>query len=291
MDNVFFQPLGPGGVAAGGERKADVDPASVLDPVRETRMSSTLDFKSRSLYVGVVDTTDTLPTTATPARALGLLFLRPVLLFVAALIILAAGAAPGGYFYLNVVIVLVDVITVGVVLRLLRGEGRTLRDLLGPVRPVDLAWALLMFVILLVAFFIYTFVGNLIAYGGAPPAGSGGVSIPQWVGLVSVIVMPATVAVAEEVAYRGYGQGVLTARWGKWAGLVVMALIFGLQHVALSMTSPQAALSRFIALALVGATFGLLNWWLKRLAPLIIAHWLIDVLFLGLPVLALTMGG
>jgi membrane protease YdiL (CAAX protease family) len=38
-----------------------------------------------------------------------------------------------------------------------------------------------------------------------------------------------------------------------------------------------------------GLVLGALYLWLKRLAPLVFAHWLIDVLGLGLPILILTV--
>lgn len=186
----------------------------------------------------------------------------------------------------NVWIVLVDVITVLVVARLLVREGLSLRRLLDP-RPFGktVAWALLAFVILMVAFLVATFVGNLVVYHGPPPTTVGSLHVPLWYGLWSIVLMPLTVAVAEESLYRGYLQPRLQARIGRVAGVVVVALLFSLQHVAFSLGSWDGVAARVIATFLCGLVFGALYVWLQRLVPLVVAHWLIDVLGLGLPML------
>ena len=51
----------------------------------------------------------------------------------------------------------------------------------------------------------------------------------------------------------------------------------------------QAVVARVLTTFLVGLVLGALYIWLKRLAPLVFAHWLIDVLGLGLPILVLTV--
>lgn len=186
----------------------------------------------------------------------------------------------------NVWIVLVDVITVLVVARLLLREGSSLTKLLDP-RPVGktAAWGLLAFVILMVAFLVATFVGNLVVYHGPPPTTADSLHVPLWYGLWSIVLMPVTVAVAEESLYRGYLQPRFHARFGRVGGVVVVAVLFSLQHVAFSLGSWDGVATRLIATFLSGLVFGALYVWLKRLAPLVIAHWLIDVLGLGLPML------
>jgi membrane protease YdiL (CAAX protease family) len=186
----------------------------------------------------------------------------------------------------NVWIVLVDLVTVLLVARLLVQERSSLRRLLDP-KPLGrtAAWGLLAFVILMVAFLAATFVGNLVVYQGPPPTTVGSLRVPLWYGLWSIVVMPLTVAVAEESLYRGYLQPRLQARFGRVAGVVVVALLFSLQHVAFSLGSWDGVAARVIATFLSGLAFGALYMWLKRLAPLVVAHWLIDVLGLGLPML------
>lgn len=254
------------------------------------------------LYIGGMTTTLSHPVASTPLatgnrtspaptirRALGVLALRPALLLVAALAILALTADASTLLYLNLVIIAVDAITLAVLARLQRAAGRRLRDLVGPIRPVDIAWSMLVFLIVTVGFLVATYAGNLIAYRGAPPVPTTAPTVPLWIALITLAVMPVTVALAEELAYRGYAQSALTARWGRWSAVLTMALFFGLQHVPLSLESPQAALARFITTALAGVMFGLLVWWLRRLTPLIAAHWLLNVLFLGLPLVMLAV--
>ena len=191
--------------------------------------------------------------------------------------------------YSNVFVVAVDIITVAVLATVLRREGKTLRSLINRFRISDLSWGLLLFVLGMVGFFIATYVGNLIVYQGPPPTGVvSAAAVPLWLALWSIVVLPVTVAVAEESLYRGYLQARLTTRFGLWIGLLVPALFFGLQHVAFSLTTPQAATARVITMALVGVMFGALYLWRKRLGQLIIAHWLIDVVGLGLPLLLIA---
>lgn len=232
------------------------------------------------------------PTDAILAGPLGyglaVLALRPVLLLVGALALRAAHVWAG---YLNVLMVAVDVVTLVVVAALLHRRGGRLRDLLGRSRGVrEVGWAALTFVIVVVGFLAATFVANLLTYGGAPPAvASDGYVPPVWLGVWTLAVMPVTVAFAEELAYRGYGLHSLATSWHKGVAVIVAAAFFGLQHVPLSMETPQAMVSRFLATFLAGLMFGGLVCWQRRLVPVIAAHWLLDVLFLGLPMLAWSL--
>lgn len=225
----------------------------------------------------------------------GLLLLRTVLLFIGDGVSYGIAAALDLEFFevfvysANVWIVAVDIISVLVVMGLLRRRGRTLRDLIDGFRGADVGWGLLALVIAGVTLFAGTFIGNLIVFQGPPPAAEGGFAPPLWLGLWSLIVMPVTIAVAEEVVYRGYAQGELMRRGGTAVAVLVPALFFGLQHAALSATGLDDMLARVIGTFIAGVVFGLLRVWLKRLAPLIIGHWLLDVVGLGVPMLMLAL--
>jgi membrane protease YdiL (CAAX protease family) len=191
----------------------------------------------------------------------------------------------------NLWIVAVDIVTLVVVARLLMREGGSLRRLLEP-RPIgkNLLWGLLAFAILLVAFVVATYVANLSVYQGPPPpVGTTRIRPPLWYGLWAILVMPATIALAEESLYRGYLQPRFQARLGRVGSVVVVAVLFGLQHSAFALGSVQAVVARVLGMILVGLVLGVLYLWLKRLAPLVFAHWLIDVLGLGLPILFLAV--
>lgn len=233
-----------------------------------------------------------LPTPAPVRTSIAVLALRPVLLF-ATFGLIHLLSSPDRLMvnlvvWQSVLIVAVDLITIVVVARLLHRQGRRVRDLVA-FRRSDWGWAPLASVIIVVGFFAGNFAANLITYAGPPPLPSGGGTVPLWLGVWASTVMPVTIGVAEELGYRGFAQGELTARSNKWVGLLVMAVFFGVQHLALTAFEPQAWLARFLTTFFAGLMFGLLYWWFKRLAPIIVGHVVLDVLGLGLPLLTLAL--
>ncbi len=254
-------------------------------------------MKLRKLYIGRV--TNPEPVEAQPRSRLPLVLLCALLLMRLAMLLLTDGisyaaARMGGdpsplvnaLISSNYWIVAVDIVTLIVVAKVLRREGARLGSLFSPARVGrDLLLGLAAFVILTIALTVTTFVANLVVYQGPPPATQSTVVPSLLMGIWSVSIMPITIALAEEVLYRGYLQPRFQGRLGTAVGLLVVALGFGLQHLAFSLTSPQAALARVLATSGAGIVFGLLYLWFKRLLPLVIGHWLVDVLFLGLPLL------
>jgi membrane protease YdiL (CAAX protease family) len=95
--------------------------------------------------------------------------------------------------------------------------------------------------------------------------------------------MPVTVAIAEELLYRGWAQERLLTVWRPWAVIVVVAAAFGVQHAPLSATSPGEAVVRVIATGLAGAALGILRYRGVSLWALIIGHWAFDLIGLGGP--------
>lgn len=228
------------------------------------------------------------PTAAVPAlRVAAVLALRPVLILALGAGLLALNLS---LLYANALVVVVDLIVLAAVGLALRAEGSRLRDLFGPRRWVDLAWGALLFVILTVGYFTANVAANLIVYGGAPPATAGAnFSIPLWAGLVAVLVAPLTIALAEEAVYRGYAQPRLQRVLGRIGSLVVVAIVFGVQHAGFALSTPPAVASKVLTTLLAGLILGALWLWMKRLMPLVLAHWGLDLLFLGLPTLALAL--
>lgn len=187
------------------------------------------------------------------------------------------------------IVVIADVVTLLVLARLLHRRDARLRDLIGRLRRTDLPVGLLVFVIVVPAFLIATFVGNLAVYHGAPPAGGVAPHIPLWFAGWTLLIMPITVAFAEELLYRSYLQPQFGARIGRWPALLVVSAGFALQHAGLSALSADAVAARLIATFLGGLVLGLLRNWLKRIAPLIFAHWLLDALLLGAPMITMAV--
>ncbi len=220
-----------------------------------------------------------------------LLLLRTVLILLGdAVLAVLPGPFTDSLLYANVAVVVVDVVTLAVLALLLRRAGRSLRDLLRPFRVGrDLGLGLLLGLGLVVVFLAASFLANLVVYQGPPPMGGSGVDVPLWLGLWSLLLMPVTVAVAEECLYRGYLQHHLQQRVGRWPAVLVVAVFFGLQHAGLSLTSVDAVVARVLTTFLVGLVLGALVVWLRRLGPLVVAHWLLDVLGLGLPLLAAAL--
>ena len=109
--------------------------------------------------------------------------------------------------------------------------------------------------------------------------------MPLWLGLLSVTIMPVTIGLAEEALYRGYLQPRLQGRIGLvWAVLAASA-VFGLQHIGFALPDPQAIVASVVRTFLAGLVFAGLLMWRKRVMPLAVGHWLLDLLGLGLPVL------
>lgn len=216
-----------------------------------------------------------------------LLLMRTVLLFAGTGIVLpfVGWIYNRALLWANVTVVIVDVITLLVLSRLQARQDRRLRDLLAPSWS-GTAWGLLAFIILQIGFSASTFIGILVAYQGDPPASGVLHGVPVWMGWWALLVMPVTIALAEEGLYRGYAAEALESRFHKAAALVVIAFFFALQHAALTPLSPRAQLARFITTFLGGLLLGGMRWRCRRgLWPLVVAHWGLDVLGLGLPIL------
>ncbi len=118
---------------------------------------------------------------------------------------------------------------------------------------------------------------------------SGGIAVatmPIWFYLFSLLIQPLAAGIIEELVYRGYALPRLAALTGKkWLAVFISALIYGLQHWAVTPMDWQFGLVRMIGLFAVGVVFGIIYFRQQRLLPLIIGHVLWDFLLIGLPAL------
>lgn len=185
--------------------------------------------------------------------------------------------------WMNVLIVVIDVVTLVLVHRLLRAEGRGLTDLLS-FRGADVGWGLLCGLIVLVAWVPAFLIGNLVAYQGAPPASSYP-PVPLWIGVLSVTIMPVTIGLAEEALYRGYLQPRLAGVLGQARAVIAASAFFAVQHIAFAPFDPRAMIFGIVRTFLAGLVFAGLFLWRRRVMPLAVGHWLLDLLGLGLPLL------
>lgn len=230
------------------------------------------------------------PTAApAPTVPLGRLALAALARGGAILLAGAALAASGSLIWISPATVLIDVLTLAMLALLMRREGRSLADLYRPFRLRDIGWGLLAFIGTVVVWFVASFIGNLIAYHGAPPMGAMSARLPMWAGLLCFAVMPLTIALAEEGLYRGYLQPRIGVRFGAGMALVVPALAFSLQHLGFALSSPEAAVAKLVTTLIAGLFFGALMMAWKRTMPTVIAHWMLDLLFLGLPILMMAL--
>lgn len=233
------------------------------------------------------------------------LLMRPVLIALGTLAtygVVASTGRPDAWAYAvalgNVhTVVLADGVTIAVIARLARREGLRLRDLVGIVRGrvlrdvgVGSGIGVLLYATFVVAIFAGGAVSSLV-FGATAAAPGASLALPLWYGLWTLLVLPVTVGIAEELLYRGWAQPRVRARTGRTVPAVLLvALAFGLQHVAFHLSDPAAAVARFVTTFLIGIVFGVLYLRLRRLLPLIVGHWLVNVVGLGVPVLLISLG-
>jgi membrane protease YdiL (CAAX protease family) len=185
---------------------------------------------------------------------------------------------------------LVDVPCLALLAWVVHREGQTLRNVIGFERrrlPRDVALGLGLALVLVVPFLAITFASNALLVG-SQQVGLGALPpLPTWARWWSALILPISAALVEEVAYRGYALPRLANVFGNsWLALLLVSLGYGLQHIALPLTDPQVSVARFSATFLQGGVYALLYLRLRRLIPLIVAHWVHN--FVGLLGLALA---
>jgi membrane protease YdiL (CAAX protease family) len=159
-----------------------------------------------------------------------------------------------------------------------------------------LAWSLLLGGLLLLGVFaVMLAVYGAGAFGQFEAAFTGeadfSFTLPAWLAVVSAVAFPVLNPVVEELQYRGYAQPRLIAAWGSaWLGIVVTAAGFGLQHVVFALT-PVAAAAYAFGFFLWGLGAGLIAHRQRRLAPLIVAHFVSNASFGVIPLLIMAAEG
>jgi len=172
---------------------------------------------------------------------------------------------------------LIDIGSLILLVRLARKEGIRLTDIINFQRSL-LGRDLLLALGFLVLFFILGGVGTtfttLLVYGAAPvPATM--VPLPLWGGFYSLLVWPIIWAIAEELTYTGYALPRLEVLSGRpWLAIVIVTFGWALQHSALPlMPDWRWAAYRFGSSLLIGLGLSIIYFRIRRLTPLIIAHW------------------
>jgi membrane protease YdiL (CAAX protease family) len=193
----------------------------------------------------------------------------------------------------TIAVTLTNVVNLALLRRVVHRSGGRLRDLIGYDRTRigrDIAWGLCWWFVLGVPFFAAVSLLVLVLFWlgvGAGDLQSAYVStfvgvygevtampLPSWLLLVVGVVFPFLNAPTEELHYRAFAQ--------PRVGIGVMAVAFGLQHLAFS-PSWQAAVVYGVAFLLWGTVAGLIYRRQRRLVPLIVAHFLTNAPFGVLP--------
>lgn len=92
----------------------------------------------------------------------------------------------------------------------------------------------------------------------------------------------------EEAIFRGWLQAGLSRRWGPAPAIVVQALVFGAQHTLLAYNL-RGGLVMGVAFFFWGLAAGWIVHWQGRLMPVVIAHWIANLLTGVIPQIAVGM--
>ncbi len=167
-----------------------------------------------------------------------------------------------------------------------RREGIRLRDLLGPIRlrhGRDLFLGLAYFAIIFPFFIAGGWLAQHLLYGSSPQNPGAYVfqahTMPLWATIYSLTLWWVIWSPTEEATYQAYALPRLRALTGRtWLAFLIVAFWWAAQHSAL----PFILDGRFLLFRFLGFLPGVLvamtvYWKTRRLAPLIVAHWPMDI--------------
>jgi uncharacterized protein len=242
------------------------------------------------------------PRTSAPrlSALIGLPILRVILVGIAAvltwLVLLAAGddaSFPPMMLYAAASMLAVNLISLALVRRALHADGRRARDLIDfswRRLGTDVLWGLLWLVVLWIPFVLAVVATGLALYGtdvftrfetlfydpGYEP--TLGRTMLTVLAVVAVATFAPLNAPTEELVYRGYSQGGLFARgWPAAWAVLVPAVVFASQHVFYAAT-PGAVPIYLVAFLVWGIGSGIIVRRQGRLMPIIVAHFLVNLM-------------
>jgi len=190
-------------------------------------------------------------------------------------------AAPWWTVYGN----LADLGCLALMIHFTRREGLRLRDLVGRIRwrwGLDLFIGIGLLLVVFPAFDVVAKPSSLIAFGSPHPYLYPGLlagrALPLWAMIYSLSVWLLIWTPTEEMTYQGYAlprvHG-LTGRW--WMAVLLVSFCWALQHSFIPVILDWHYMAwRFLAFWPAMAVMTLLYLWLRRLAPLIVTHWILD---------------
>ncbi len=180
---------------------------------------------------------------------------------------------------------LVDLGCLALLIWLTRREGIRLVDLLGLVKSklkTDLPLGIGLFAVIFpVTVFGGGMLAMLIAYGRLNPEFPEGTfirTLPLLAVLYSRLLWWPIWSATEELTYNGYAlPRLIAATRSPVLSVLVVAFFFSLQHSFLALAGPQQALYMFLTFVPLTIAMELVYLRLRRLPPLIVAHWLMDL--------------
>lgn len=157
------------------------------------------------------------------------------------------------------------------------GTGSWSSDYGWQFRPIDLAWGLAAFVGAIAAQFAASVLIVLLDL----PFGSNtdGIVTVREDRAVYLTLAAAAVVVApivEELFFRGLVARALRSRLGAVASVGAQGVLFGAYHVDPYLGAGNVGL--VVALSLVGVVWGVVAWWVRRLAPTVLGHALMNAM-------------
>ncbi len=189
-------------------------------------------------------------------------------------------------YWWSVCFTLADVVCLLGMRFFLKKEGLRMRDLIGPIRlryGRDVGLGLGYFLLYSPAFFLAGTVAQNFFYGAHGVSPSSFIlfshALPLWATVYSLVVFWPVNSVVEEMTYQGYVLPRLEALTGRtWLALPLVVFWFTLQHCALGFVPDwRSNLCRFAAFLPGIAIMSALYLRTRRLAPLIVGHWIIDL--------------
>lgn len=177
---------------------------------------------------------------------------------------------------------LVDIGCLALLWKVTRKEGIRLRDLIGPVRlryGRDIFLALGILVVMFPLFVVGAAISERIIGPYQPfPGLTDGRVLPLWATIYSFSVWWMIWSPTEELTYTGYALPRLQALGGTWFAVVVVGFWWTIQHPFLPFILDwHNFLWRFVSFLPAIVALVLIYLRLRRLAPLILAHWVMDI--------------
>jgi membrane protease YdiL (CAAX protease family) len=181
---------------------------------------------------------------------------------------------------------LIDIVCLILLVNLLKREGKSLFDLLsfnkGKIfSDVLIGLGIFIFVFPL-AMAIGSILSSLMVYGSLEPnlpEGAYARELPLWAVLYSRIIWWVLWSFTEELTYQGYALPriqVITGR--KWVAVLIVGFGWALQHSFLPYITVSHSVWMFIMFFPLAVAMQLLYLKIKRLFPLIVAHWAMDLI-------------